>query len=307
MAAAPPSPSELVSGPDLGGGYLHQLSIDRREGTTTFTHHAQEGGQDAGGPPLGDLDRLGFVRPPSPCMFGGPRCWHRRYLLPFSATPKVRFAYQRHRFVLETMLRQAYGRAPVPFDAALAELHAKVAAPLREAGIAWYVGGSGAVQLAGGGGSPLDIDLGTTRAGVDRLGELLAEYLIEPVAPTDRPDGTLVLGGRAFVGSPRQGARTEWAVPLEPREPLRWEEFVGTAEVTRTVELPFQGTTIRVSRPEYALLRAASRGRAEAAEAALRAMRAVGPDAELLEVLLGRSPLAPAARDAWRARALGGA
>lgn len=304
MPAAPPVPSELVSGPDLGGGYLHQLSIDRVEGATTFTHHAQEGGQDAGGPPVGDLDRLGFVHPPSPCMFGGPRCWHRRYLLPFSATPKVRFAYQRHRLVLEAMLRQAWGLADVPFEAVLAETYAKVAGPLRDAGVAWYVGGSGAVRLAGGGGSPQDLDLGTTRAGADRLGELLSEYLIEPVAPTDGPGGRLVLGGRAFVGSPRAGGRVEWAVPLEPREPLPLEEFVGAPNVTRTVELPYGGGTIVVSRPEYALVRSAARGRSAGAEAALRAVRAVGPDAELLDVLLSRSSLSPTDRSTWRARAL---
>ena len=304
MGAAPPVQSELVSGPDLGGGYLHQLSIDHLEGATTFTHHAQEGGQDAGGPPVGDLDRLGFVHPPTPCMFGGPRCWHRRYLLPFSATSKVRFAYQRHRLVMDTMLRQAWGLADVPFDAALAETCAKVARPLRDAGIPWYVGGSGAVRLAGGDGFPQDLDLGTTRAGVDRLGELLAEFLIEPVAPTDGAGGRSVLGARAFVGTPRAGARVEWAVPLEPREPLRFEEFVGVPAVTRTVELPYAGGTILVSRPEYALVRSASRGRSEGARAALEAVRAVGVDVELLDVLLERSSLAPDARATWRARAL---
>lgn len=305
MGAAPPLPSELVSGPDLGGGYLHQLSIDRVEGTTTFTHHAQEGGQDASGPPVGGLDRLGFVHPPSPCMFGGPRCWHRRYLLPLSATTKVRFAYQRHRFVLEAMLRQAYGFVEVPFDAALGELYARVAAPLRVERILWYVGGSGAVRLAAGGGSPQDIDLGTTRVGVERLGELLADYLIEPIAPTDRADGRLVLGGRAFVGTPKAGARVEWSVPLEPREPLRWEEFVAAPGVTKTAELPFGTGTIAVSRPEYALVRAAARGRVEGTDAALRAVRALGADAELLAVLLERSSLPTEARAALTARALG--
>jgi hypothetical protein len=301
MAAHPPAPSELISGPDLGGGYLHQLSIDRRDGTTTFTHHAQEGGQDAGGPPVGELDRLAFVHPPSPCMFGGPKCWHRRYLLPFAAIPKVRFAYQRHRFVLETMLRQAYGLTEIGIEPALTELHRRLSAPLQKEGIEWYVGGSASVWLAGGGGSPHDLDVGTTRAGVERLGELLADYLIEPVAPTDSRGGRIVLGGRAFVGTPRSGARVEWAVPLGPGEPLPAEEFVGVEGVTRTFEVPFgTGGRIRISRPEYALLRAASSGRSE--EAALAAVRRVGVDLGLLDLLLDRSDLPGSARTALRAR-----
>jgi hypothetical protein len=305
MVAARRSPSEMVSGPDLGGGYLHQLSFDRLEGATTFTHHAQEGGQDAGGPPLGVLDALGFAHPPSPCMFGGPRCWHRRYLLPATAAPKVRFAYQRYRLVLEPMLRQVHGLAPVPFEAALAELLDRVAGPLRDEGIEWYVAGSGAVRLAGGTTAPHDIDLGTTRAGVDRLGELLAEYMIEPVAPTDRPGERLVVGGRAFVGSPRAGARVEWAVPLDGEEPPPWEELVGVAGVTRTIEAPFGGRAVPISRPEYALVRAATRGRAPAIDAALAAITRVGVDRELLSVLLDRSQIPEAARGALRDRVLG--
>jgi hypothetical protein len=305
MVATPPTSSELVSGPDLGGGYLHQLSIDRHEATTTFTHHAQEGGQDAGGPPLGELGVLGFVRPPSACMFGGPRCWHRRYLLPFAATPKVRFAYQRCRFVLETMLRQAYGLEPVPFDAALRELVAKVVTPLQKEGVEWYLGGGGAVRLTNGGGAPRDLDLGTTRAGVDRLGELLGEYLIEPVAPTDGADGQLVYGGRAFVGTPKAGARVEWAVPLEPRAPQRWEEFVGIPAVTKTVGVRLEGgVTIQVSRPEYALVRSAVRRRPAGVEAALAAVRRLGADRELLDVLLERSAMPAPQREALRRQAL---
>jgi len=308
MAAGPSLPSEMISGPDLGAGYLHQLSFDRHDAATTFTHHAQEGGRDAAGPPVGPLDVLGFARPPSPCMFGGPGCWHRRYLLPFSATAKVRFAYQRHRFVLDTMLRQAHGLADVEFDDALNELVRRVAGPLRDERIEWYVAGSGSVRLVGGGGSPRDIDLGTTRKGVERLGELLAEYLVEPVAPTDRPGGDLVLGGRAFVGTPRSGARVEWAVPLDRREPLRWEELGGVAGVARTLEVSSpNGDPIRVSRPEYALVRAASRGRTAGTEAAIAAIRHVGADPELLAVLLDRSPLPLPARVTLRGRVLGGA
>jgi hypothetical protein len=305
MVATPSAPSELVSGPDLGGGYLHQLSIDRAGGTTSFTHHAQDGGDDAGGPPIGELGPLGFVHPSAACMFGGPRCWHRRYLLPFSATPRVRAAYQRHRFVLDRMLRQLAGEAPIGVDDALREVIRRVAAPLAAEGIPWYVAGSTSVRLLAGAGAPRDIDLGTTRAGIDRLGELLADYLVEPVGPTDWPGGRLVVGGRAFVGSPRSGARVEWAVPLGPREAGRWEEFAPVAGVTRTAPARFDAADLLVSRPEYALVRAAEKDRPASVDAAVAAVERLGVDRELLELLLARSRLSGAGRAAVRARVPG--
>lgn len=298
-----PSTSEMVSGPDVGGGYLHQLS--REAGPpASFTHHAQEGGTDAGGPPVASLDRLGFVHPASPCMFGGPRCWHRRYLLPFEAGSRVRFAYQRHRLVLDTMLRQAADLLPVALPEAIEELVRRIAGPLRVEGIGWYVGGSTAVWLAGGGGTPHDIDLGVAPAGVERLSVLLAEYLVEPVGPTDWGPGRPVLGGRAFVGHPRAGARVEWSVPREGPATAGFEEFGPDPAQVRTVEaIAPGGGTVRLSRPEYTLVRAATRGRTLSVEAALAAMRALGPDLALLDALLGRSPLSAESRASVRARA----
>jgi hypothetical protein len=282
--------SDLVSGPDLGAGYLHQLSRDV-DGSTTFTYHAQVGGRDASGPPLGPLDRFGFVRPLEPCMFGGPRCWHRRFLLPFEETPRVRQAYNRHRFVLETMLRQAYGGTPVAVERGLAELVARIAGPFDAEGIEWYVGGSTAVWLLGGEVMPRDIDVGTTRAGVDRLAELLKEYLIEPLAPTDWPRSGIVRGARAFVGTFHEGVRAEWSVPIEPRERMPFEEWSGRPGVARLSTASFQGRAIRVSRPEYALVRAAENGRAQPVGAIARVVRAIGPDLELWKALLSRSEL----------------
>ena len=305
MTSAPPVPSELLSGPDLGGGYLHQLSIDREGDATLFTHHAQEGGQDAGGPPVGELGALGFARTAVPCMFGGPRCWHRRYLLPFSAAPRVRAAYQRHRFVLDRMLRQLAGESPIAIDDALLELIRRVAAPLSVESVPWYIAGSTSVRLLAGAGAPRDIDVGTTRAGVDRLGALLADYLVEPVGPTDWPVGRLVVGARAFVGSPRSGARVEWAVPLAPDEPQQWEEFAPTAGVTRTMPARFGTVELLVSRPEYALVRAAEKDRPASVTAALAAIRRVGLDGDLLDVLLGRSGLSEGGRASLRTRARG--
>lgn len=293
-------PSDLVSGPDLGAGFLHQLSRDTESGTTTFTYHAQVGGQDANGPPLGPLDTFGFTVTPTPCMFGGPRCWHRRFLLPFEATPRVRQTYNRNRFVLELMLRQRFDAAPVALERGLTELLDRLTSPLASEGIEWYVGGSAAVWLLGGAVQPRDLDVGTTRAGVDRIGELLLEYLIEPVGPTDWPRAGIVRAARAFVGTFHEGVRVEWAVPIEPRAVVPLEEWSGRAGVARRLPVAWRGRAVSVSRPEYDLVRAAEQERPAQVEAVAKVVRQLGTDEELLATLLGRSSLPTEARESLR-------
>lgn len=283
----------MLSGPDLGGGYLHQLSLDTEREATTFTFHAQDGGSDAGGPPQGPLDAFGFTRTATPCMFGGPRCWHRRFLLGRLDAGRVRAAYNRNRFVLETMLAQRYGPTPVPVAEGLRELLGRLAEPLAREGIEWYVGGSTAAWLQGARVAPHDIDLGTTRAGVDRIAELLGDYLIEPVGPTDWPHSGIVRAARAFVGTFRDGVRVEWAVPLEPRPARPWEEWSGRSGVARVDRVAVEGRPVTVTRPEYALVRAAEKGEPASIYEIAAAIRRTGPDRELLAALLERSPLSP--------------
>jgi len=298
-------PSEMLSGPDLGAGYLHQLSLDREGDRTIFSYHAQEGGADANGPPKGPLDVFGFVHPASPCMFGGPRCWHRRFLLPFAETSRVRHAYNRSRFVLETMLHQAYDGAVAAVPEALEEVVGRISTPLENDRVEWFVGGSTAAWLLGASVVPHDIDLGTTRAGVDRIAPLLAEYLIEPLAPTDWPRAGIVRGARAFVGTFVKGARVEWAVPIEPRGPVPFDEWGGEMSAVRLVDATYRGRPLKVSRPEYALVRALEKNRAADAESIAESVRRLGPDGELLDALLGRSSLSPQNRRSIRQRVLG--
>ncbi len=295
----------MLSGPDLGAGYLHQLSLDREDDRTIFTYHAQEGGSDANGPPKGPLDVFGFVHPPSPCMFGGPKCWHRRFLLPFAETSRVRHAYNRSRFVLETMLRQAYeGAAPAVSDA-LEDVVGRISTPLENDRVGWFVGGSTAAWLLGAAVVPHDIDLGTTRVGVDRIGPLLAEYLIEPLAPTDWPQVGIVRGARAFVGTFVSGARVEWAVPIEPREAMPFDEWGGEMRAVRLAAATYRGHALKVSRPEYALVRALEKNRTADAEAIAAVVHRLGPDGELLDALLARSNLSSQHRKTVRQRVLG--
>jgi hypothetical protein len=292
--------SEMLSGPDLGAGFLHQLTSVRDGDRTTFTYHAQEGGQDANGPPKGPLDVLGFVHPESACQFGGPRCWHRRFLLPFAETPKVRQCYNRNRFVLQTMIDQAYSGTPPAIEAALAEVVERLSRAHPPVDGEWYVGGSTAAWLLGAAIAPRDIDLGTTRSCVDRLGALLEEYLIEPVSTTDRPPNVIVRGARAFVGTFAAGARVEWCVPLEPGREPPLAELSGGPRSARLLTASFRGRPLPVVRPEYALVRAVERKEEERVRALTALVRGLGPDRELLGVLLERSSLTSSERDRLR-------
>ncbi len=298
-------PSEMLSGPDLGAGFLHQLTTDRDGDRTTFTYHAQDGGLDANGPPKGPLDVFGYARPASPCQFGGPRCWHRRFLLPFDETARVRQCYNRSRFVLQTMVDQAYAGAEVPIERTLAEVVDRLARAPDLGASDWYVGGSTAAWLLGAELAPRDIDLGVLRPVVDRVGHALAEYLIEPVATTDWPGPGIVRGGRAFVGTFASGARVEWSVPLDPAQDQPLAEWSGRPGAVRLTAATFRDRSLPVSRPEYALVRAAEKGSADRVRASAEVVRKLGPDRELLDMLLARSRLAPERRVALRTSIVG--
>jgi hypothetical protein len=297
--------SELLSGPDLGAGFLHQLSLDRDGEHNSVTFHAQDGGADANGPPKGPLDAFGFVHPPSSCMFGGPRCWHRRFLMGFSDISRARQAYNRNRFVLQTMIDQAYDQVPAQVEAAVGEVVRRISGPLAQDRLEWYIGGSTAAWLLGARLQPRDIDLGTTRPGVDRIASLLAEYLIEPIAPTDWPGVGIVRGARAFVGTFQAGARVEWAVPIEPRAPVLFDEWGGRIEAVRLLDARIEQHPVRVTRPEYAFVRAHEKRRPTQAAAILEVVQRVGPDAELLDALLARSSLPEPRRREVRQQVLG--
>jgi hypothetical protein len=213
MSASPPGAGfELVSGPDLGGGFLHQLSVERHPAVHQFVYHAQDGGPDANGPPIGSPEPFGYRVYPTMCPLGGRACWHRAFTLPLSDSLRVRAAYNRTRFVFEAMLAQAYRGELPTLPEALAEVAARFGAA--DPAIEWYLRGSSALWARGAPVSPPDLEVGLRPDAVPRAAEALREYVTEPAGPTEW-NGRPVLSARAFVGTLRSGARVGWSVPLD--------------------------------------------------------------------------------------------
>lgn len=200
----------MLSGPDLGGGFLFQLSREPGPRGARFTFHAQDGGVDANGPPKGPLSPLEFTHPREACQFGGPRCWHRSFDQPETAALRVRVAYNRMRFVMEAMIAQLYADAPVPIVECLRELTEKAGPALEKAGIGWAVSGSVRDWLLARAVSPREVRILVTERGAAVLGELWSDLLIEPVGVTELDVPGSVVGGEAFLGTMKTGTRVRW-------------------------------------------------------------------------------------------------
>ncbi len=205
-----PVQREMISGPDLGAGYLHQLTRDRAGGRVAFTFHAQAGGEDASGPPKGPLGPLGWTFPEEMCPLGGRACWHRRFELVESETGLVRATYQRTRLVLAAMLDALYGGAPPAIGPALEEVLDRFASDPAGPLPTWGITGELAERPTGGDRPVGSIEILTDVEGVRRIAEVLRDYLIEPPATTMWGARRLV-AARAFVGSPASGARVGWS------------------------------------------------------------------------------------------------
>ncbi len=302
-------PSRLLSGPDLGGGFLFQLTRDREP--AGFTFHLQDAGTDAAARPAGVPERLGFAHPPGACMYGGPGCWEKSFLLPEPELPRVRAAYNRTRFVIGPMLRQATDPPPPGvFEDGWRETLARIVGPLAAESIPWEVTGPAAAWFRGVPlGVPGEVGLATTPSGAARLGELLEAYLVEPVHPSGAsvPTGTgpASSDGAAFVGTFRAGLRIGWsgrpggaagALPAGPGSP-------GRAAPGRPVM--WEGIPVSVVPLEIELVRSARGGEAERADRIVDHLNRVGWDPRLLAPLLDGPELAPEVADRIRARLSG--
>jgi hypothetical protein len=295
-------PEELLAGPDVGGGFLFQLS--RAAGPLGgFRFHLQEAGSDAAGPPPGSPELLHFAHPASPCMFGGPRCWEKRFALPIEATPRVRLAYNRTRFVIGAMLAQAAHRQPAPVEAAATELLERIERPLAERGLRWQIGGSAGAWMRGVPIEPADIDLGIETEGAFLLEELLEPYLVEPAHVERSGLGERFPVGAAFVGTFQAGMRVEWAGARADAPagelPTEWS---GPEWIERRERVDWKGHEVPLAPLEFELDRIARRGGGPRLEAVLDHLAGGAFDRDLLWVLDARAPWPPSARAQIEAR-----
>jgi hypothetical protein len=277
---------ELLSGPDLGGGFLFQLQAERSEGRAIVTFHAQEGGLEAATPSKGPLTYLGFERHPGSCPVGGRECFHRGFDVPLADLGRVRMTYNRTRFVVGPSLDQGFGTLVPPIAEGLHEVAGRLLTAFGSQMDRWFVGGSTAAWLQGVPFPPRDLDLGTDRAGVDTIAEALGEFLIEPPSPTTWPTGRRMYAARAFVGTLVNGVRTEWGVPEgdgPAAEPFtEWARPVPEIPVA-SVER--DGQRLRVARLEFYVARMAVRRDSERLRASARRLVEIGADEGLLEEL----------------------
>lgn len=287
-------PTELLSGPDLGGGFLFQLTQE----PTGFTFHAQEAGSDAAQPPAGSPSTIGFRHPPVACMFGGPACWHLELPgLAVADRSRVRVAYNRTRFVIDPMLAQAGRARPSPMAEGLRELAAKIAAPLAAANVAWEIGGSAGAWLRGAEIAPADIDLSIDAAECARLAELLDEYLVVPNHATPGSDGRPRTRGAAFVGTLKAGLRVEWGgAPPDLPSTAPLSEWEGPGWIERRQWVDRDGFRLPVAPVEFEIVRLAERGQDERLRTLLRSPVRSTVDRGLLGRIFEASAVDPRAR-----------
>jgi hypothetical protein len=146
--------------------------------------------------------------------------------------------------LIEPALRQIAGLDPVPWQEALSE----VCRRLGGAGVDWWLTGSAALAVRGLPISPVDLDLVVADADARRVGDLLLDGLIEPVA---RVDWFCRWFGRAVLG-----ARVEWVGGVGPGADQPEITDFGPVAAGRLEVVRWEGHEIRV--PPLELQRAVS-------------------------------------------------
>jgi len=141
-------------------------------------------------------------------------------------------------------LRQIAGLDPVPWQHALAE----VCRRLHGAGVDWWLTGSAALAVRGLPVTPIDLDLVVADGDARRVGDLLLDGLIEPVAPVD--------WFCRWFGRAALGARVEWVGGVGPAADQPETTDFGPAAAALLEVVRWQGHPVRV--PPLHLQRAVS-------------------------------------------------
>jgi hypothetical protein len=172
-----------------------------------------------------------------------------------SDTPHLDRIYQNFAHYAEEMVLQMAQVHPAPWDKALSAFLQLVEGQQ----IDWWLAGSAALSVRGLDVKPRDVDLMVDDASAPRLGELLLEYLVEPVLPTEGWIGNWF--GRAFLH-----ARLEWVGGVHTSADTPYVSDFGPTAAGRLEIVDWHGEDIRVPPLELQLEVSERRGLAERAE-----------------------------------------
>ncbi|WP_437618597.1 hypothetical protein [Sorangium sp. So ce1151] len=177
-----------------------------------------------------------------------------------SDVPHLARAFQHFERSAEAMVAQAAGQAPVPWDDDLEWLCGR----LGGAGLDWCLVGSAALAARGIDVTPGDIDVLVTEGDARRVGELLADVVVEP--PVARDGWFFAWFGRAF-----RRTRIEWVGGINLRS---WvpEELVAAAQ-GRCDEVSWRGRVLRLPPLDAQERRTVERGLVDRAAAIARFRR----------------------------------
>jgi hypothetical protein len=161
----------------------------------------------------------------------GDGYWYRSFP---AGTPHLDQAWGNFERLIEPWLRQGVGLDPVPWVQAL-EL---VCARLTGDGVDWWLTGSGALSVRGVALVPGDLDLVVSGQDSGRVGELLLDGLVEPVAPAG---WFCDWWGRAVLG-----ARVEWVGGIGPAADQPQVSDFGLVAAANLEVVRWRGWDVRV-------------------------------------------------------------
>jgi hypothetical protein len=180
-----------------------------------------------------------------------------------SDAPHMDEAFHNFERFTEPMLRQTSGEIPTPWSEALLTVLERIDGQ----SIDWWLTGSAALSVRGLTVMPSDIDLITGEADALKLGDLLADFLVQPMMDTTGWVGKWF--GRAFPG-----ARVEWVGGVSETVDAQGVTDFGPTAAARLVTVEWCGRSIRVPPLDLQLAVNERRGRLERAKVIRAAMEA---------------------------------
>ena len=170
-------------------------------------------------------------------------------------SPHLDHIYHNFARCAEELILQLASVHPAPWEQALLALLEKI----KDQDIDWWLVGSAALAVRGIDVSPHDIDLSVDDAGANKLGEVLLDYLVQPVEAAQ--DWICNWFGRAFLH-----ARIEWVGGVDERADTPDMSDFGPTAATRRETINWHGHELQVPPLDLQLMVSERRELTERAE-----------------------------------------